>query len=386
MKKRVLIVGSTGFIGPALVEEFVRAGYRVVCGVRNLKKAAGQLSFDEVELMRVDLNNDLDPDIWYKRLKNAKIDGVVNNAGVANGFGRQSIENINFKAPMALFDAVRRLNGEDTKLGFGPRGIRIIQISTTGVNWPDCGQYAYPATKKKTDEALLAMDDLDRVIIRPNVVYEPERGHLLLEKISKIPVIFYIYGGFIQPIFCRELAIGAVRIMNRDTLDCPQILHACGPEQLTWEMIFYYSRRALGGKHAVFVPVPLKFAQWFTMLVQMLPDKLLNRMGILSKMDPETILMMTRGSVCRQQTWSRHISLRSTKLYNVYKAYKKGPEHYQIYLDRLRNEFISEPEDIIEVADSFYGEKSCHCLGTHDISDDTGDLDTKISPWSQKIA
>ena len=118
----------------------------------------------------------------------------------------------------------------------------------------------------------------------------------------------------------------------------------------------------------------------------MLPDKLLNRMGILSKMDPETILMMTRGSVCRQQTWSRHISLRSTKLYNVYKAYKKGPEHYQIYLDRLRNEFISEPEDIIEVADSFYGEKSCHCLGTHDISDDTGDLDTKISPWSQKIA
>jgi len=295
LKKRVLIIGATGFIGPALVEEFSRAGFEVVCGVRNLKIGSRQLSFPNVELIHVDLNNDIDRDIWFERLKSAGVDGVVNNAGIANDFGGQSIENVNYRAPAALFEAVRRFNNEVGGRGFGPEGIRIIQISTTGVNWPDHEKFEYPATKKKADEALLNMDDLDRVIIRPNIVYEPERGHLLLEQISKIPVIFYIHGGFIQPIFCRELAIGAVRIMNRIEQDCPPILHACGPEQLTWEMIFFSSRRALGGRHAIFIPVPLKVAQLFTMAVQLFPDKLLHRLGILSKMDPETILMMTRG-------------------------------------------------------------------------------------------
>lgn len=355
MKKRVLVVGSTGFVGPALVEEFSKAGFEVVCGVRNLKKAARQLSFPDVELLHIDLNDDTDPDIWFDRLKRIKVDGVINNAGIANNFGGQSIENVNFKAPVALFTAIQQFNKEVGGTGFGPEGIRLIQISTTGVNWPDHDEFEYPATKKRADEALLNMEDLDRVIIRPNIIYEPERGHLLLEQISKISIIFYVYGGFIQPIFCRELAIGIVRVMSRTEQECPPILHACGPEQLTWEMIFFASRRAMGGRHAIFVPVPLKIAQWFTMIVQLLPDTILRRLGILSKMDPETILMMTRGSICTHPRWSRQTSMRSVKLYNVYSAYKKGPEYYDDYLDRLRTEYTSNYEDIIELDSKFYG-------------------------------
>lgn len=353
MKKRVLIVGATGFIGPALVEEFSREGFEVVCGVRDLKKAKRQLSFPNVELLHVDLNSDTDPDTWFERLKSLHVDGVVNNAGIANSFGSQSLENVNFRAPVALFEAVRRWNNDRGKRGFGPKGIRIIQISTTGVNWPDHEQFEYPATKKKADDALLEMDDLDHVIVRPNVVYEPERGHLLLEQISRIAVIFYIYGGFIQPIFCRELAIGIVRVMNRTGQGCPPILHACGPDQMTWELIFFTSRRALGGRHAIFIPVSVRLAQWFTLAVQLLPDKLLHRLGILSKMDPETILMMTRGSICRHPRWSQQTFMRSVKLYNVYRAYKKGPEQYAAYLEQLRNEFTTNFEDSIEVDNEF---------------------------------
>jgi len=354
LKKRILIVGSTGFIGPALVEEFSRAGFEVVCGVRNLEKARRQLPFANVELISVDLNSDTDADIWFERLKSINIDGVVNNVGIANSFGGQSLENVNFKAPKALFEAVRRFNNEVGGLGFGPLGIRVVQISTTGVNWVDHEKFEYPATKKRADVALMDMDDLDHVVIRPNIVYEPERGHLLLEQISKISIIFYIYGGFIQPIFCRELAIGTVRIMNRTEQECPAIIHACGPDQLTWEMIFFASRRAMGGRHAIFIPVPLKVAQWFTIAVQLLPDRLLHRLGILSKMDPETILMMTRGSICRHSRWSRQTSMRSVKLYNVYKAYKAGPEKYASYVNRLRNEFTADYDDIIDIDDESY--------------------------------
>lgn len=353
MKKRILIIGATGFIGPALVEEFSLAGFEVVCGVRNLKKAKKQLAFPNVELLEVDLNNDIDSEVWLERLHAIGIDGIINNVGIANSFGGQSIENVNFKAPVALFEAVRRFNKTVGTGGFSAAGIRVIQISTTGVNWPDHEKFEYPTTKKKADDALSAMDDLDRVIIRPNVVYEPEKGHLLLEQISKIPIIFYIFGGFIQPIFCRELAIGATRVMSRTEEDCPLILHACGPEQLTWEMIFFASRRALGGRHAIFIPVPLKLAQWFTMAVQLLPEKILVHLGILSKMDPETILMMTRGSICRNPKWSPQIHLRSVKLYNVYRAFKVGKNHYSSYLDRLRKEYTDNFEDSILIDNEF---------------------------------
>ena len=350
VKKRVLIVGATGFIGPAIVEEFSQVGFEVVCGVRDRKKAARQLGFDHVELIDVDLNRDTNPAVWFKRLKEIRVDGVVNNGGIANTFGGQSLENVNFRTPVALFKAVRRYNREIGGRGFGNGGIRLIQISTTGVDWPDWEEFDYPATKKRGDEALMAMEDLDRVIIRPNVVYEPERGHLLLEQISRIAIIFYIYGGFIQPIFCRELAMGIVRIMNRRKRECPLILHACGPEQLTWEMIFFMSRRALGGRHAIFIPVPLKVAQWFTMAVQCLPDRLLCHLGILSKMDPETILMMTRGSICESPNWSQQVRLRSARLYDVYRAYKKGPAQYMAYLETVRTGMFDDVEDTIECA------------------------------------
>jgi len=100
--------------------------------------------------------------------------------------------------------------------------------------------------------------------------------------------------------------------------------------------------------------VPLKIAQWFTALIQLLPDRILRRFGLLSKMDPDTIMMMTRGSVCRQPSWSEQTSLRSVKLYNVYRSYSMGSEYYATYLDGLRSEFTDDHEDRTMVNNESY--------------------------------
>lgn len=97
--ENILVVGATGFLGPALVEELSMAGFTVTCGVRNLKKAARQLPFPGVQLLQVDFNTDLNPEIWLARLKEYDIDRVVNNVGIANCFGGQSLENVNVLAP-----------------------------------------------------------------------------------------------------------------------------------------------------------------------------------------------------------------------------------------------------------------------------------------------
>ena len=88
------VVGATGFVGPALVDEFSRAGYHVICGVRNLESASRQIDFPHVEFLQVDMNKDLNPNTWLDRLRKFKVDGVVNNVGIANEFGDQSIGDI----------------------------------------------------------------------------------------------------------------------------------------------------------------------------------------------------------------------------------------------------------------------------------------------------
>jgi len=78
-REKILVVGATGFLGPALVEELTLAGFRVVCGVRNLKKAESQLNFPGASFLQMNLNTDLDSAVWLTRLQEHKIDRIINN-------------------------------------------------------------------------------------------------------------------------------------------------------------------------------------------------------------------------------------------------------------------------------------------------------------------
>lgn len=335
--RNILVVGATGFLGPALVEELSMAGFKVICGVRNLNKAARQLPFPGVQLLQVDLNTDLNPEIWLARLKKYDIDRVVNNVGIANCFGGQSLENVNVHAPLALFEAAR-LHYRDHK--FSAENVttaRVIQISTTGVDWPDCENFPYPASKRLLEEKLGSMGDLAHIIIRPNVIYEPERGHLLLEQIARIPIVFYIGHEQIQPVHCREIAIGVARLLMKKEPLKHTLLRATGPTPMTWKEVFATSSAELGRRHICYCPVPLKMAQIVTMLIQKLPDKLLYRLGIFSKMDPETMLMMTRGSTGSNKEWLQATGLRSIGLDETYREYGKGPEAYASFIESIRN-------------------------------------------------
>jgi nucleoside-diphosphate-sugar epimerase len=333
----ILVVGATGFLGPALVEELSIAGFKVICGVRNLDKAARQLPFASVQFLKVDLNTDLRPEIWLARLKEYDIDKVVNNVGIANSFGGQSLDNVNIHAPMALFEAVRRHYREHVFSAEESITPRIIQISTTGVDWPDCDQFPYPASKRLLEEQLSRMSDLPHIIIRPNVIYEPERGHLLLEQIARIPIIFYIGHEKIQPVHCREIAIGVVRLLTRKEPPKHSLLRATGPIPMTWKEVFETSSAELNRNHICYCPVPLKMAQLVTILIQKLPDKLLYRLGILSKMDPDTMLMMTRGSTGSNKEWLQATGVRSIRLDETYREYEKGPEAYASFIESIRN-------------------------------------------------
>ena len=339
--KNVLVVGATGFLGPALVEELSLAGFQVSCGVRNLIKAERQLNFPNVRLIKVDLNNDINPEVWLARLQEHSIDYVVNNAGIANCFGGQSLENVNILAPLALFEAMEFYHRRQKHSSKESRSLRIVQISTTGVDWPDCHKFPYPESKRILEEQLSRLGDLAYLIIRPNVIYEPERGHLLLEQIARMPMIFYIGHALIQPVHCREIAIGVARLFNKGKNTEHNILRATGPVPMSWKEIFATSSAALGKKHVCYCPIPLKLAQFMTLMIQKLPQKLLYHFGILSKMDPDTIVMMTKGSTGSNEEWLKATGLRSIGLEETYREYGKGAEAYAAFIEDIRNNSVA---------------------------------------------
>lgn len=342
--QKILVVGATGFVGPALVEEFSRAGYSVVCGVRNMTRASQQLRFKNVEFMQINLNQDLDSDLWLSRLKQHQISGVVNNVGIANAFGSQSLENVNVKAPLALFRAVVQYCSEQKQEQKDARPIHVIQISTTGVNWPDCDEYEYPRTKKQIDDALFTLKDFNFTIVRPNIIYEPGRGHMLLAQIARLPFIAYVGKTNIQPINCRELAVGIVRIMENPVKSRGKILQATGPEILTWQQVFYKVTRALGRDNCMIFPVPLLLAKLFTNIIQKLPEKQLDKLGVLSKLDNETIEMMTKGSVGDNSGWLEHTGLKPVYVYDTYKYLATSPEAYADFIDSIRTIWIDSSD------------------------------------------
>jgi len=337
LKERVLVVGATGFLGPSLVEELSLAGFQVICGVRNFEKASKELNFPEVELLKVDMNTDLDPDLWYARLLEFKIDRIVNNVGIATSFGGQSLENVNVYAPIALFEAMQRYVAQKQDSEQVSDKTEVIQISTTGVDWDDCSTFPYPSSKLKVDEYLSGIESLNHVIVRPNVIYEPERGHLLLEQIAVMPVNFYVGHSQIQPVHCREVAIGVARLFCRSSHGASRVLRAVGPVPMSWEEVFEVSAKALDKDYFCSCAVPLRVAQWVTMLIQMLPVKVLQRLGILSKMDPETIVMMTKGSTGDNGEWLQATELNAIRLDDCYQAYASGTESYRKFINDVRN-------------------------------------------------
>ncbi len=339
-KDKILVVGATGFLGPVLVEELYLAGFQIVCGVRNIQKAARQLPYPGITFVKVDLNKDTDQDIWLTRLRKHTIDRVVNNVGIATSFGGQSLDNVNVLAPLALFKAMQQHLQTREESERSSNFPRVIQISTTGVDWPDRDQFPYPASKAKTDQYLSELTDLSYKIIRPNVIYEPERGHLLLEQIARIPINFSVGKAQIQPVHSREIAIGVVRLFTRNAGFTKTILRASGPVPMTWEEIFATAAKALDKDFFYSCSVPLSLAQFVTKLIQMLPEKLLIRLGILSKMDPETIVMMTRGSTGSNSDWLAATGLQAIHLGECYQHYQKGPEAYNAFIESIRSDSL----------------------------------------------
>jgi uncharacterized protein YbjT (DUF2867 family) len=143
---RVLVAGSTGFIGSAVCARLAAEGHDVIGASRSRSNIGKSI--------RLDLAEAVTPDVWLPHLTG--VDAVINCVGVLQDTTRDDTEAAHHKGVAALFKACEQA---------GVR--RVIHFSAIGIDREQPSSFS--ASKQKGDEALMATV-LDWVILRPSVV------------------------------------------------------------------------------------------------------------------------------------------------------------------------------------------------------------------------
>src|SRR3989338_4809405 len=117
---RILITGTSGFIGSHIAIKLFNAGHEIVGCMRNIRKAKKTLP-SGIELIACDFSRDHKASDWISRLKG--IDAVINAVGIISEKGRNTFKALHTDAPKALFEAC-----------VTARVKKVIQISALGAN------------------------------------------------------------------------------------------------------------------------------------------------------------------------------------------------------------------------------------------------------------
>jgi uncharacterized protein YbjT (DUF2867 family) len=243
---KVLVVGANGFIGSYITAELLKDNHDVVCAVRDIK--ATKRKFPNLEILACDFNNDTDQQKWLNNLQN--IDVVINVSGVLTSTNNNKIENVHFFGPKALFDACILAKVK-----------RIIHISALGIDNEKTTDYAI--TKKKIDNYLKTLKNIDWVILQPSLVYTSGcyGGTSLFRSLSALPWFIPLIGDGsqqFQPIHMDDLTKVVVNCTKREGKIC-RVLKIVDPEIVTVKDILINFRSWLGLDPAKLIKIPLIF-------------------------------------------------------------------------------------------------------------------------------
>ncbi|MDQ7018246.1 MAG: NAD(P)-dependent oxidoreductase [Robiginitomaculum sp.] len=165
----VALTGATGFLGRYLVDALSSKGWRVRAIVRSLP-IHEQLAPHRLELVP----GDLEDEAALKRLATGA-DAIIHIAGAIKG-DADSLMRTNFGGTRRIAAAWRQ-NAPDA---------RFISVSSFTAREPHLS--AYGASKRKAEEAVIALDG-NWLVVRPPAIYGPwDRESLSIFKAARLPI------------------------------------------------------------------------------------------------------------------------------------------------------------------------------------------------------
>lgn len=232
---RILLTGSTGFVGRHLDRALRERGHEVVGCARGASP------------VHCDFTRDHRPEDWLGRVTG--MDVVINAAGIAREHGAQSFAAVHERAPAALFTACEQA-------GVG----RVIQISVLGAD--PAADDPWLRSRGRGD-ADLAARPLEWLILRPSLVHgEGGASTGFMRALATLPWVPLVDDGgqALQPIQVDDLVRAVVQAVERGE-PRRQVLDCVGAEEVTLAQVLARWRIWLGAGRWRALPVAPRLAR-----------------------------------------------------------------------------------------------------------------------------
>jgi len=273
---RVLITGSTGFVGRYITRLLLEESYEVACIVRDLEKLSN-LYGDRVKGYKVGLE---DTSSIKKVLEDFKPDYLIHLVGILY---EEPSKGITFKKVHHLYSKNLYQVAKEYPVK------RVVHMSALGTH-PDAPSL-YHKTKYMAERELIN-SGLEYVIFRPSLILGPEQRLFFdMWRLTKYLRVITLpgFGNYLfQPVDVRDVACAFVKALTAEGVS-GSIYELCGSKRVSFkellEDIFNYWKRKV-----ILLPLPKTLMYIGGLFV----EKVLEPPPFSS----DQVLMMWRDNIC----------------------------------------------------------------------------------------
>ena len=216
---RILITGSSGFIGSYIVQEALNHKLDVYAGIRKTSNKQ-HLTDSRIKFLELNLSNNTSLEATLKEFKETvgDLDYIVHNAGVTKVVNVEDFNTVNYQYTRNFVEALRKA-GHNIK--------KFVFISTLAASGPGAEDGtamkpsdqphpidAYGKSKLLAEEYLRSLTDVPHVILRPTGVFGPRDKDMfsffdLINK--KLEVHIGVNKQFLSLIYVKDLARAVIK-------------------------------------------------------------------------------------------------------------------------------------------------------------------------------
>ncbi len=257
----ILIFGSSGQIGKALIRKFTKNNYRVIAVTRSIHRKGYQIktqsNYGYLEL--VEITSFTEENI-SNLMKNCSI--CINLIGILYEKKENQFDLIHSDLPSLL-----------SKVAFKNSLNQFIHLSALGIESATDSKYAI---SKINGEIKVRQNFKNSVILKPSIVYSVDDNFTtnFMGLLSLLPIMPLYYSGKTKftPIHVSDLANIIFQIIKNKITG--QTIECIGPEVLTFKEIILKILKSINKKR-ILLPFPLFLAQINARLFQLMPKPLL---------------------------------------------------------------------------------------------------------------
>jgi len=257
----ILIFGSSGQIGKALIRKFTKNNYKVIAVTRSIHQKGYQIktqsNFGYLELEEI---NSFNEENISKLMENSSV--CINLIGILYEKKKNHFNIIHSDLPALLSKVAKKKSIK-----------QLIHLSALGIDSSVDSKYAI---SKLDGENKVKENFPKAVILRPSLVYSVDDNFTtnFMSLLSILPMMPLYYEGKTKftPIHVSDLANIIFNIVEKKIYG--EIIECIGPEVLSFKEILLKILKSINKKRFLF-PMPLSLAKINAKLFQLMPKPLL---------------------------------------------------------------------------------------------------------------